>query len=391
MELLIVIAILAVLSAAVVLVLNPAELIAQARDSERVSDMKSIQGAVNLFTIDSASVVLGSANTLYLSLPDSSSTCASYVLPTLPVGWNYHCVPIADLRRIDGNGWIPVDLSSVKGGSPLPSLPIDPVNSVTGGKYYTYAISGVFYEVTALMEAVKHDVSVNDGGSLPAVFQVGSSVGISPSTRDGGMVGYWKLDEGSGATAYDSSGYGNNCSWNGLGSHYSVPQVGSSSGQFNGSNDFANCGTSAVLNLTDAVSWGAWIYHTRPVGISHDVIAGKGMDASYAAWVYTDLSGYGRLFPNGVQINVSTGPLVNDQWTHLFYVFDGSWLKVYANGVLISNVPAVGKLTVSAGYFGIGHIADRSDYWFQGLIDDVRVYNRVLSGSEVKAIYENPR
>ena len=58
-ELLIVIAILAVLAAAVVIVLNPAELLAQARDSQRLSDISTLKNAVDLMIVDDPSASLG--------------------------------------------------------------------------------------------------------------------------------------------------------------------------------------------------------------------------------------------------------------------------------------------------------------------------------------------
>jgi len=86
-ELLIVIAILAVLAAAVVIVLNPAELLAQARDSQRISDVNTVKSAVDIFIVDNPSASLGTANRVYISIPDTSATCANITgLPTLPGG-----------------------------------------------------------------------------------------------------------------------------------------------------------------------------------------------------------------------------------------------------------------------------------------------------------------
>ncbi|MDD4931709.1 MAG: prepilin-type N-terminal cleavage/methylation domain-containing protein, partial [Candidatus Colwellbacteria bacterium] len=73
-ELLIVIAILAVLAAAVVVVLNPAELLAQARDSQRSTDLRTLKDAIDLWTLDNPSLTMGTSQTVYISIPDTSST-----------------------------------------------------------------------------------------------------------------------------------------------------------------------------------------------------------------------------------------------------------------------------------------------------------------------------
>ena len=67
-ELLIVIAILAVLAAAVVIVLNPAELLAQARDSQRITDMKTLKDSIDIWVVDNPSTAY--KKVLYQPEPD---------------------------------------------------------------------------------------------------------------------------------------------------------------------------------------------------------------------------------------------------------------------------------------------------------------------------------
>ncbi len=120
-ELLIVIAILAILAAAVVVVLNPAEMMMQARDAERISSVKSIKDSIDIAIVDNPSLSLGNSFVVSVSLPDISPTCANLTgLPVLPTGWNYRCVTATNLRNTDGTGWIPVNLNVIKGGSPIP-------------------------------------------------------------------------------------------------------------------------------------------------------------------------------------------------------------------------------------------------------------------------------
>ncbi|MFA6994700.1 MAG: type II secretion system protein, partial [Candidatus Paceibacterota bacterium] len=70
-ELLIVIGILAVLVAAIVITLNPAQLLAQARDSKRQQDLSALNQALNTITTLDQSLFMGTSSLVYTSLPDA--------------------------------------------------------------------------------------------------------------------------------------------------------------------------------------------------------------------------------------------------------------------------------------------------------------------------------
>jgi len=177
-ELLIVIAILAVLAAAVVLVLNPAELLAQARDAERASDIAAMDKAIKMFELDNPTVSQGDPNTLYTSLPDADSECSSYTLPSLPSGWRYNCVTAGALRSVNGTGWIPVNFGLIKGGAIISALPVDPKNDEIF--FYSY-IPGGSWELNAVAESVKnYDLASDDGGDDGYLFEKGSDIKLAP-------------------------------------------------------------------------------------------------------------------------------------------------------------------------------------------------------------------
>ena len=179
-ELLIVIAILTILAAAVVIVINPGEMLAQARDAERISSIESIKKSIDLFILDNPSVSLGTASKIYISISSATApSCDAAGLPALPSGWSYNCVTAANLRSTNGTGWIPLDLSTIKGGSPLPSLPVDPVN--TANQYYAFSSSGLTYQLDAAIESRKQvNISEKDGGVNPFVFETGSGLSLIP-------------------------------------------------------------------------------------------------------------------------------------------------------------------------------------------------------------------
>ena len=87
-ELLVVIGILAVLTAAVILIINPVEYLRQARDVTRMSDLDSINKALSVLETQGITS-FGTANTVYISIADNaSSTCGSLGLSALPSGWS---------------------------------------------------------------------------------------------------------------------------------------------------------------------------------------------------------------------------------------------------------------------------------------------------------------
>jgi prepilin-type N-terminal cleavage/methylation domain-containing protein len=162
LELLIVIGILAVLSTAVVLVLNPAQLLAEARDSQRLSDLSAVQSAIALYLITATSpdLVNGDPSGVTSTVTVAGAHCPFNTSSTAP------CVEITSAPGlVDGSGWVKAVLTKTTGGSPLAVLPSDPSN--VGAYYYAYtATSGpLTFEVNARLESIKfRDKMTQDGG-----------------------------------------------------------------------------------------------------------------------------------------------------------------------------------------------------------------------------------
>jgi len=260
-ELLVVITILAVLAVAVTLILNPAELIRQGRDSIRLSDLATINKALGLYQTDQIAKWMGTSTIVYTSLPDTDSTCSSYGLPSLPSGWTYNCETTTTYTNVDGTGWLPVDFTSMSFSSPLARLPVDPVNNATSSKYYTY-VSGGSWELSAVMEAVSNklggdnDRVSGDGGEYADIYETGTNLELLPVDRNPNLVGYWQFDEGTGTNTYDASGNGND------GTLVNTPtwttaRVGDYALEFNGENTYVDIGTD--LGVFPNISVEAWV------------------------------------------------------------------------------------------------------------------------------------
>ncbi|MDD4930959.1 MAG: LamG domain-containing protein [Candidatus Colwellbacteria bacterium] len=373
-ELLIVIAILAVLAAAVVVVINPAELLAQARDSQRTADMKALNDVINLLIVDSPSTTLGTFQKVYVSIPDTSATCANITsLPSLPAGWTYNCVTDSNLKKIDGTGWIPIDLSAIKGGSPVPSLPIDPMNDASSLKYYSFTVdnAGVKYKVQAPIESIRHAANAgNDGGIDPSSIEIGTILANAPFIS--GIVGLWKFEEGAGASVIDYSGFGNNLSWTGTGTHYLSGKVGYS-GQFNGTDDYAQGALTAYSQFTvTAIIKPNLLGREQHVGdyTATQFYFGSSNKLGTASW---STAAGNTLMTTGT-------------WYHIAIVRDSRGVQLYLNGQKDGNLGSLGSSPSTP--FVIGDLPGHGgSYKFNGLIDEVTVYRRALSPGEVLASY----
>jgi len=172
-ELLIVIAILAALAAAVVVVLNPAELLAQARDSQRLNDMGVVRDALALHLTQGVTgggvIDLSTAGVCSVNNATNNGCCSlPSNCPNISSATPAQIAFFRNIRTVNGDGWVDVNLGLTLGGSPLSTLPIDPTNS--GNFFYAYIAGGTdpeaLFELNTRLESVRYrGMMANDGGS----------------------------------------------------------------------------------------------------------------------------------------------------------------------------------------------------------------------------------
>jgi len=155
-ELLIVITILAALAAAVVVVLNPAQLLAQARDAQRLTDMTTMRDAINLFITQTTAP--------NLCLP-AAGGCSTGFCTVASAGPFQTACATNDVRLINGTGWVSVNFGAMVGGSPIAVLPRDPVSA--GNFFYAYrATAAGLFELATRLESERHrGMMITDGGN----------------------------------------------------------------------------------------------------------------------------------------------------------------------------------------------------------------------------------
>jgi hypothetical protein len=212
---------------------------------------------------------------------------------------------------------------------------------------------------------------------------------------------YWKFDETSGSSAADSSGNGNTgslISFPGDNSQWIPGRVG---GALNLNNTnvgqgYVTAADSPSLNFTNSLSFSlaAWVKGT-PAQISGAGIIAKGYGGNeeYAM----DVSGGAFRFyvrnAAGVSSPIQSSVAPNNRWQHLIATYDAASgvMNLYVNGQLVSTGPAPTSLLSNGHVVSIGSRESGavSGYvWpFNGVIDDVRIYNRALRTNEVQTLY----
>jgi len=184
-ELLVVIAIISILMVTVVITLNPGELMKQARDSNRLSDMATLKTAISLYEADVAtSSALATANTCYAYVPSGGAVISCTNTSNTGEFKNSPVNTISSSSRtVDGTGWIPVDFNLISSGAPISQLPIDPLSGSTSSTFYGFEASGTaLFKLTMKTESVKFsasgtaDVESTDGGSFSGTYEAGPGV-----------------------------------------------------------------------------------------------------------------------------------------------------------------------------------------------------------------------
>jgi hypothetical protein len=153
---------------------------------------------------------------------------------------------------------------------------------------------------------------------------------------------------------------------------------------FDGIDNYVSILDSASLDITDAISIGTWIYR-RDNG--HRGILSKGAipsDGVYELAIYQDKF-YFRL--NGADLNMpSNAAIPVSTWTHVAGTYDGSIARIYINGVLDASQPYTAAINTDANPLNIG-LYGNPTVFFNGLIDELEIFNRALSSEEVAAIH----
>jgi hypothetical protein len=222
----------------------------------------------------------------------------------------------------------------------------------------------------------------------------------SANALDPHLVGYWEFDEGSGTIASDSSGHGNtgtlrnHTSWSG------------GALCFDGVDDWVEVSDSDTLDITSQITLSAWVhFDSSPTKWTKIVIkpyqnyddpwdlycldfGPKPGSSTYSVprFELTDGvpaggsgSGYGEACDANFELPVGS-------WHHVVGTYDGSVMVLYVDGGPIASSPASLQIGTNNMPLSIGGRLGTDD-GFNGCVDDVRIYNRALTASEVADLH----
>lgn len=219
---------------------------------------------------------------------------------------------------------------------------------------------------------------------IAAAMQFASSLRAGLSDA---IISWWSFDDGGGNIARDPWG-GNNGTISGA--TWIENGIVRGALEFDGSNDYVEVADSSSLDITDGITVEAWIYpHTVP-SIGHNYIVEK-----YHVWALTTgysgsqskglffvaIAGVGYYELSGVNV------IPENQWTHFVGTRKGNVMEIYKNGKLNNSRTDVDTGNIADG--GILYIGQYPDpgYQFDGIIDEVRIYNRSFTALEIQKRY----
>lgn len=202
------------------------------------------------------------------------------------------------------------------------------------------------------------------------------------------LYGWWKMDDGSGGSASDSTGNGNTGT---------LQSTTWGTGLFNGCLEFyspqqssVQVGTISTQTLSGTITW--WQYQTNVYncGLSRGMWGWHpNLGMTWSGWVYTDNNwylGFGYSPNPRIVLAADAGNWPTNVWMWYAFTWGTNGQHFYTNSVLCaSNANNSGTNTLSTPFY-IGRVGTASE-WFTGKIDEFRIYDAKLTDNEISYLY----
>ena len=203
-----------------------------------------------------------------------------------------------------------------------------------------------------------------------------AELAIKPSTT---VLAHWKLDDGSGGIAIDS-----------VGGHDGT-LVGDPTWTLDGALDFDGVGdridVETILDAGSAqISVMAWVFK-RDTG--DDRIISKSSGGAIVDHVFslgvagTTIRARLKTSDNGGTSDYDGGSIALNQWVHVAFTYDGAMLRIYMDGTETASYAVTGNMIASTLDVAIGNVNATDDRYWNGLLDDVRIYDWALTPAEI--------
>jgi prepilin-type N-terminal cleavage/methylation domain-containing protein len=208
------------------------------------------------------------------------------------------------------------------------------------------------------------------------------------------IVGNWNFDEGSGNTALDSSGYNNHGTIYGAVYTSDTPHKAAGQGtgkyalSFNGTDNYVQLPDTPSLNLRTAITVSVWLKTTYSGGVV--LTRGGGNGASDLQYLLDIESGKSYLYlykADGSGRAVNSVTTINDgNWHNVVGMWDGLMARMYLDGTEKNSSSLTGTLRDSGLTPRLGRYSNAGNY-YQGIMDEVNVYERGLTAFEIQRLY----
>jgi hypothetical protein len=334
----------------------------------------------------------------FFEMPESNGDITMAAVPVLPSDFGkwVHLAGVYD--KATGTLWLYVNGTRKGDGrlnqpwSTTGGLQIGRARDTTGtaGQYFT----GTVDDVRLYSGALNDDRIRNLYGSYPV--QCGTIENPVACGLPAADAGRWSFDEGTGTTVANSvvpddpATMGGAATWTG-------GRIGKA-GQFDGASGYARS-TNATLNTAESFSVSAWVAAGATTPTANQVILSQAGTNASPFYLYREAGGRWAAATSTADVNTPT--LVSatsaetvwpGQWTHLGLVYNAtlSQLRLYVNGRLsaaqsgVTTWQAGGALNIARGRWG-----GQDTLYFQGSVDDVRVYQRALRDGEMVKVFDD--
>jgi hypothetical protein len=208
------------------------------------------------------------------------------------------------------------------------------------------------------------------------------------SFNTGRLIAWWKFDEGSGDTVKDSSGFDRNGKL--IGNPNWVDGITGGALEFDGDGDYVDMGKDPAFDIKNQITVSVWIKVNAFDKDWQNVIS-KG-DRAWRLqrnWNKNSLefACSGLVVPGSDWGPVYGNTDVNDgHWHHVAGVYDQQKICLYIDGSLDASATASGTIRVNEEPVYIGENSQIPNRFWNGMIDDVRIYNYALNAEEISAI-----
>ena len=235
--------------------------------------------------------------------------------------------------------------------------------------------------------------SANSAGVLATSSDATFATGTGSSGGLPNPIGYWKLNEGGGSTAVDSSGNGHN------GSILGLPSWGTglegTDLLLDGSDDFVDVPSTGSLNIFP-LSISFWINTGDTTGLhglinkyypssmnGYQVFLNNG---NLCAWYFRDSSDY---VWDGSSCTLSTAGVANNQWHHVVFVVDRNGGRLYVDGAQTASRAWTGSYGVTSTNQDLefGQYPGTATPFVSGALFDVRLFGAALTAQQVAKLY----